>query len=446
MTDKSCEYRNITLLSGNSDGDNSTSVTVFLPLGTAEEDSNPLASYFYNSTRFEHGSMVGLIRFLNDNVYYGTDLWRAPHDPFWPESGVGLASEFGFGDDGASCSKNCGWESSPSSPIANGVLGYDDAKAGEPFLKIGVGALLKASCEACDANNNTDTYRFNSPYQFSSDQYFPWKALPSTDGNTVVMEQEAFLEQEESSTNVGYRLRKVVTLKGTTLKIESTLTNLGSKPFTTPWYSHHFFTCNGIPAGPGYTALLQLKNDDYKVSAGNWSAPLSEYADIQMSNSQDFVNITLTKKVETGTRIKAEFSNDFVTDGSFVLDACGASISERLEPISHDEELGPKMYAFNLYMEEGTISPEPILLLTLGLGQSQTWTQQLDFQKIKVADSTEDSSIFVPTISPALHQQDGAKIEDYFFGQAKILLLIVMAFAFFGYRRVHRTNQYSQIS
>ena len=37
---------------------------------------------------------------------YGANLWRAPHNPFWPESGVGLASEFGVGDDGDFCMMN----------------------------------------------------------------------------------------------------------------------------------------------------------------------------------------------------------------------------------------------------------------------------------------------------------------------------------------------------
>jgi hypothetical protein len=97
-------------------------------------------------------------------------------------------------------------------------------------------------------------------------------------------------------------------------------------------------------------------------------------------------------------------------------------------------------------MEEGTISPEPILILSLGPGESQTWTQQLDFQKIKTFDSTEDSSIFVSTKSPALHKEDGGKLVDSLFGPVQTLLLIVMACAFFGYRRVHRTNQYTQIS
>jgi len=58
-------------------------------------------------------------------LVYGHSLWRTPHNPTNSESGIGLASEFGCSDDGATCN---GYH------VTNGVLGYESAQLGEPFL------------------------------------------------------------------------------------------------------------------------------------------------------------------------------------------------------------------------------------------------------------------------------------------------------------------------
>ena len=68
--------------------------TLFLP---ATPDS------YYRSSRFDWGTMIGDLRFEGHRVF-PSDFWRQPHDPTWPESGVGLASAWGCGDSGAHCS------------------------------------------------------------------------------------------------------------------------------------------------------------------------------------------------------------------------------------------------------------------------------------------------------------------------------------------------------
>ena len=85
------------------------------------------------------------------------------------ESGLGIASEWGCGDDGAHC--GAGWGAYPDG-ASNGVLGYEEAAAGGPFLKIGVGALLKGSCTAmhwapsCKSTDPSDVYHFGSPCEW----------------------------------------------------------------------------------------------------------------------------------------------------------------------------------------------------------------------------------------------------------------------------------------
>ena len=151
------------------------SAKVFMPM-ESEGFSN---DRFYIGSRFEHGSMIGDFLIGNDREVYGRGLWREPHNPNWPESGVGLASEFGCGHDGVACVGR--------GDIYNGVLGYDTAKAGEPFLKIGVGALIKGSCPACSWKDD-DVYKFNSPYKFFRPP--SWKVLSSPGPNEVTIYSE----------------------------------------------------------------------------------------------------------------------------------------------------------------------------------------------------------------------------------------------------------------
>jgi len=227
----SASYSNATLTSD----DGALEVVVYLPVGI-----KPTENTYYVSSRFEHGSMIGSIKrksrelvgeevVKREHVLFDGAYWRTPHNSQWPESGIGLASEFGVGDDGAFCQYRCGWNG--INDVTNGLLGYKEARNGEPFLKIGVGALIKGSCPSCDS---TDNYRFNSPYEFA--ELPQWHVLQSTK-NVLAIQHEAVLKHH------GYRLHKDVVLDNNVLLVTSTLTNLGEQPFATAWYSHNFFTC-----------------------------------------------------------------------------------------------------------------------------------------------------------------------------------------------------------
>jgi hypothetical protein len=207
---------------------------------------------------------------VQSHELYGTELWRTPHNPYWPESGVGLASEFGVGDDGANCDYKCGWNGVDD--VTNGVLGYKEAEIGRSFLKIGVGELIKGSCPECDS---TGIYRFNSPYQFAKQPL--WKMSQPSD-NVVILEHEAKLNQ------YGYRLQKTIVLNDNVLSVTSTLTNLGVNAFRTAWYSHHFFDCDAEPIGPGYSLQMDLRESRAQLfeEPGNsgWTLPLRNYAKV----------------------------------------------------------------------------------------------------------------------------------------------------------------------
>jgi hypothetical protein len=359
-------FANVTLRANNGD----LSVVVYLPQGL-----KPGEPTYYQSTRFDWSSMIGHItRTSTDwqgnretHTLYGIRNWRVPHDPYWPESGVGLASEFGVGDDGSFCNFFCGWNH--VNEVTNGVLGYREAKVGESFLKIGVGELIKGSCSSCDS---AEDYKFNSPYQFATPPV--WTLEDPGNGKSVTLRHEAVLREH------GYQLIKDVTLHDDQLLVKTTLRNIGRVPFATAWYSHHFFTCDSHPVGSGYQVDVDLTATDGKYEepgTWSWATPLRDYAKIDAK--KDSVSIEMQRGVESNVRIKAEFVKDDHSNGGFTLKACHTSIHETIPEVAKSSS-AISMYAYNLYIESGTFSPEPQFYFHLMPGQSTSWTQQLDFQ------------------------------------------------------------------
>lgn len=366
-------------------------VVVFLPNGV-----KPGEDLYYYSSRFDHGSMIGSItrrpKEGKTHVLYGTDTWRIPHNSHWPESGVGLASEFGVGDDGALCVFRCGWPE--ATEVTNGVLGYEEVQNGESFLKIGVGELIKGSCPACDS---TDDYRFNSPYLFASEPRWKMTRLVQNSNNEYSQVQ---LEHEATLRTHGYKINKDISLNDNILEITTTLQNLGQEAFSTVWYSHHFFSCDGNAVGPGYSVDLDIQEKTGiplydEPSTWTWSTPLDQYGTVEAGHPSG-VNVEMYRALGPGTRIKAEFTDDHQSKGDFTLSACHSSVTASLHS-PQDIKDGNNilsMYAYNLYVERGTFSPEPQLLLrTLQPRQSVSWTLRVAIDGEQSASSILSESV-----------------------------------------------------
>lgn len=417
-------YTNVTLKSP------VMSVKVFMPtFGDFGKESD-----FYQGSRFEHGSMIGDIMFGDNRKVYGRGLWRTPHDPTWPESGVGLASEFGCGDTGDTCIGK--------GDITNGVLGYDTAKNGEPFLKIGVGALIKGSCPDC-AGDDAQVYNFNSPYKFYRTP--KWSVLPSPGANEI-----SFVS-EESLGDYGYRIQKTVRLDGNVLTVRTLLSNAGKKQFTTPWYSHHFFSGDDVPLGPGYSLDLGLSEFGLKSQTavfkqpglGAWSGDMNEYVDV-VAAKDGSISMNIKKPILDGVRLKANFLDEnmpTLTDGSFTIRAPnGIAVFERI-PELQTQSRNPFIYAYNVYIEKGTLSPEPMLLLYLQPGETTSWTQHLKFSALDKNGSTSFLSMISNRALQPLHSGSFSTM----FLIVACISMIISLYARIANPRRHR-GQYTQIS
>jgi len=364
-------YPNVTLRS------ETLAVTVFLPPLETDDVA------YYNSTRFEWSSMIGDVR-VGGHKVFSSDFWRSPSDPNWqqphdptsPEAAVGLASEFGCGSDGASCGPGWGPNTSCAS---NGVLGYEDAGDGEPFLKIGVGKLLKGSCSHC----RDGTYRFNSRYEFAERPAWSLSSIgPSA--NALDMVHEASL-----NTRWGYRLKKHVSVQGNALVTETELTNTGGQAFATPQYSHNFLSMDDQPIGPPLQLTLDQNVSDYTepgvVGKYAWAKPMAEYFEPIGANTLE-ARTPESPLSAAPPRLKANFvaSSSLDSAASYVASFSGVTVSSLMTPSK------APLYAYNLYVEETSLCPEPIQMLRLGPGETAAWSQHLFFGEFEPVDGGVD--------------------------------------------------------
>jgi hypothetical protein len=114
-------------------------------------------------------------------------------------------------------------------------IGYDEAKTGEGFLRIGVGVLEKP---------DEPRYAFVTPYKILNSGR--WKVKKGSSGIAFV--------HELKSEKYEYVYKKTITLTKDKpeLMIEHTLVNKGKTILETDVYNHNFFVIDREPTGPDF--------------------------------------------------------------------------------------------------------------------------------------------------------------------------------------------------
>jgi hypothetical protein len=171
---------------------------------------------YYRAQRFDWSGVIGCASYKG-HTYWGQ--WFRHYDPEVNDSITGPVEEF-RPDDGAQ--------------------GYNSARPGGTFVKIGVGVLRKTS---------------NAPYRFG-DSY------PIVDtGHWSIHAGKRFITFQQRLTSPGgigylYTKKLILSRDGSMLTLHHTLKNLGGTPLVTNVYDHDFFMLDGQPTGPGFTLHL----------------------------------------------------------------------------------------------------------------------------------------------------------------------------------------------
>jgi hypothetical protein len=180
---------------------------------------------FYTGTRFDWSGVIGDLEFSGHHLYRP---WFVSVDP--------SVRDFTYGADGIVASPN----SAMTGPVEEfqTPIGYDSAKPGETFLKVGVGILRKPD---------------DTPYTFA--KHFElvdggrWTTRKTA--NSITFEHVLGTPQSD----YGYIYTKTIRLVGNSnqLVIEHHLKNTGKLPIETHVYDHNFLTIDSQGVGSAYS-------------------------------------------------------------------------------------------------------------------------------------------------------------------------------------------------
>lgn len=180
---------------------------------------------YYRGTRFDHAGVFESIIYRGCNY---CEPWFESYSPLMHDAVCGPAEEF--------------------SPI-----GLEGTKAGDPFLKIGVGILERLDDEPYD--------------RFRLHRILDEGVRVTETGEDFVR----FIHGITSETGYGYDyVKEIAITSGNSFVIRHSLRNTGSKTLKGDAYNHNFFTLGLLQTGPSRTIDFPFRPD------GDWRAEYSE--------------------------------------------------------------------------------------------------------------------------------------------------------------------------
>jgi hypothetical protein len=195
------------------------------------------ANGYYRATRFDWAGVIASLE-AGGHSYFGQ--WFPQYDPKTHDAIMGPVEEFLTDGSG---------------------LGYGEAKPGEVFVKIGVGALRKP---------DEPRFRQFSTYEIADSGKWTVHAFA---------DRVEFIQELDADNGYAYLYRKTVRLTPgkAELVLEHSLRNTGRKAIATSVYNHDFFMLDGEPTGPDVAVTFP-----FALRASKDMAPLAELRDRQL--------------------------------------------------------------------------------------------------------------------------------------------------------------------
>lgn len=272
---------------------------------------------FYKGTRFDWSGVVSSLKYKN-HEFFGQ--WYATHNPRVHDAIQGPVEAF--------------------DPI-----GYDTAKPGETFIKIGVGTMKKI---------NTNPYRFSSPFEIANAGEWKIKKRKSS---------IKFIHKLEDTTGYAYTYIKTLRLvKGRPeLILEHSLKNTGANAIETSVFNHNFFVIDKQPTGPDFTVSLPFEINN-KAAGKNLKF-----------EKNDMVYLKELTKGESTMEYPTGYSGDRVEDYDFTVKNSKTGAGVR---ITSDRPLSKFMF----WSVPTTLSPEPFIKVKAMPGKKFKWNINYEFK------------------------------------------------------------------
>ena len=271
---------------------------------------------YYRGSRFDWSGVIESV------VYKGHEFfgqWFEHYDPFLHDAIMGPVEEF-RGPDGA--------------------IGYDEAKPGGYFVKIGVGVLRKA---------DDSKYNFAGSYQLVN----PGRRIVTPEHDRVV-----FTHELNNGDGYSYVYRKIVRVQGNKpeLVIEHSLKNVGKRVIDTSVYNHDFYMIDKQPSGPDFRVQFTFEP---KVTVD------------QLNGLAEFHGDELVYKRELGGHGESIFATvngfgDTAKDNDIIVENPKAGAGVR--------EIGNRPLSLvNFWSIRSTVCPEAYIHMRVEPGKTFTW-------------------------------------------------------------------------
>lgn len=278
---------------------------------------------YYRGSRFDWSGIIAELQW-NGHSYFGQ--WFEKYNPSNHDAVLGPVEAFD-------------------------PLGFEQAKPGEAFIKIGVGALVKPDDSA---------YNFLRPYTISN--YGKWKVQTEADKVKFLH----FLKEK----NYSYEYSKTVKLSKNVAQLEliHSLKNTGKEKIETKVYDHNFFVIDQQLTGRGYVITFPFR------LTPNESNPFVEFNGNELKFVKELgrKNFAL-RNMTNGKAANYEFKIENRNTGAGVKITCDRLLSK-----------------LDFWSASKTVCPEPYIDIRLDPGQEFTWKITYDFYAATSGSTTKN--------------------------------------------------------
>jgi hypothetical protein len=277
---------------------------------------------YYRATRFDWAGVVGCLAYKG-HTYFG--VWFPHYDPTLNDAISGPVEDFRSGD-------------------AESSIGYDQAKPGEPFVKLGVGVLRRID---------------DKPFNFAT-------TYPVIDGGKWTVRTERgsvfFEHQLKSPLGIAYVYKKTLKLDAhePVLILRHELKNTGTETIDTQVYNHDFYMLDNAPTGPEMTVRFPF--------APQVEEPLKNGARI------DGKELGYERELEGG-----EFVYTHLTGYSQAVSDFDLSVENRKTGVGVEETADMPLSRLVFWSIRTTICPEGYVHLKVAPGETARWTIRYRF-------------------------------------------------------------------
>jgi len=278
---------------------------------------------YYRAARFDWSGFMAQVTYGKHTFFHEwkgyigkTDTFGI-HNPYNTGTGAGISEEF------------------------RKTLNYQEAKAGETFVKVGVGIQLK---------DKDSAYYFAKNYQIVNNG--KWE---TTFGKDWIQ----FMHTIITDFGYGYVYTKKITLlpNSSVIKVYHSIKNTGTKPIETTTYSHNYFRFDDNPT-----------DENYLLTYPSAINPKDKFIAKAMFGTTTF---KLNEELKGATPVQGAFNTNGVNEFELT--------NKKTKTAVHVKGDKPVIAPY-LYVWRNAFCPEHMIEVLVPVGETTTWETEYTFK------------------------------------------------------------------